>query len=249
MSLDKKIIIVSGGSRGIGRAIVIKLAGMGAKVAFTYVNNKKAAMEVVDEVGALNGSAMAYCVDIRNKEQVKGMLDLVIEQWGDLDVIVNNAGIRRDKPFPMLSDEEWGDVLKTNLDGTFHLTQAGILHLLKKRQGRIINISSVSGINGIAGQTNYSSSKAALLGFTRALAKEVSRYGISVNAVAPGVVETDFLDGLSEMEKERLLQGIPIGRWGRAEEIANVVAFLADDAASPEFLTGSVITIDGGSGL
>jgi len=253
MSLVNKSVIVSGGSRGIGRAIVLSLAEQGANVAFTYHKNAKAAAEVMAESLKQNrrqsGSVKSYKVDIREQCQVMEMLSDVTAKQGGIDILVNNAGIRQDKTLAFMSAESWKDVVDTNLTGAFYLTQAAIFHMLKKKFGRVIFISSVSGISGIAGQVNYSSSKAALLGFTRSLAKETARYGISVNAVAPGGVDTDMVSTLSEPERKRLLQGVPIGRLCRADEVAKVVRFLADTDAAPDYLTGSVIPLDGGFGL
>ena len=249
MSLQNKVAIVSGGSRGIGRAIALLLAQKGAKVAITYQKREDAAREVIDQSQGFPGVIKAYPVDVKDMEQVKAFIKDIIREWNTIDIIVNNAGIRRDKTLAFLSSEEWNDVLTTNLTGAFHLTQAGILYMLKKRSGRVIFISSTSGITGIAGQTNYSSTKAGLIGFSRALAKEVAPYGIGVNVVAPGGIETDMIQDMPEEKRQKLLQGVPMGRLGKPEEVAQVVAFLADEDACPLYLTGSMITLDGGSGV
>lgn len=249
MSLEGKAIVISGGSRGIGRNVVSALAEKGARVAFTYHSNEKAAQEVLEEAEKFPGTVRAYQVDMKDQIQVKKFVADVVKEWGTLDVIINNAGIRKDKTLAFLSSEDWDGVVRTNLYGAYYLTQAGIFYLLKKKQGRVINVSSVSGINGIAGQTNYSSSKAALFGFTRALAKEVAPYGISVNCVAPGGVETDMTDGMPEKEREKLLAGVPIGRLCKPEEVTKMILFLADEELSPSYLTGTVIPLDGGLGL
>lgn len=249
MSLNGKIAIVSGGSRGIGRGIVLSLASKGVNVAFTYSQNNVAAESVVSEANELPGEVCAYNVDIREQEQVKNFVNEVVKKWGTLDVIVNNAGIRKDKTLAFMSQSDWNDVIQTNLTGTFFFTQAGIFHLLKKKKGRVINISSISGINGIAGQVNYSSTKGGLFGFTHSLAKEVAPYGIQVNAIAPGGVETDMTDTMSEKDREKLIQGVPMGRMCTVEEISKIVLFLADQEACPDYMTGTIITLDGGMGL
>lgn len=248
MVLKEKVVIVSGGSRGIGRSIVLGLAEKGAKVAFTYNKSTTETEEILREAEKLSGTVMAYQVDIRNQLEVKNLVSDVIKLWGTVDVLVNNAGIRKDKTLAFMATEDWDDVLQTNLNGTYYLTQASIFYMLKKRKGRVINISSISGINGISGQTNYSSSKAAIIGFTRSLAKEVAPYGVSVNAIAPGGVDTEMVQGLSDKDKEKLLLGVPIGRLCTAEEVAKVTLFLANEDLCPDYLTGSVITLDGGLG-
>ncbi|SCY70561.1 3-oxoacyl-ACP reductase FabG [Alkaliphilus peptidifermentans] len=248
MGLDNKVAIVSGGSRGIGREIVLSFAQSGANVVFTYFNSPDAAKGVEEAAKDLKGTVKAFHVDIRNADEVKELVKKVIDTWGTVDIVVNNAGISKDKTLPFMEHEEWKSVLETNIYGTFYLTQAAIAYLLKKKKGRIINISSISGISGIPGQTNYSASKAALLGFTRSLAKEVARYGISVNAIAPAGVETDMFRALSPKQKDTLLQNVPMGRLCSANEVADIALFLADDAMSPDYLTGATIVLDGGMG-
>ena len=225
------------------------LAQHGANVAFTYLKNSEAANIVLNESKNLKGKVKAYQADIKDQQQIKKVISEVALDWGGIDVAINNAGIRQDKTLAFMSAESWNEVLDTNLTGAFYLTQAAIPYMLKKKSGRVIFISSISGIYGISGQVNYSSAKAALIGFTRSLAKEVAPYGISVNAVAPGGVETDMVISMKENEKAKLLQGVPLGRMCRAEEVANVVKFLADFDAAPEYLTGTVIPLDGGLGL
>jgi len=185
--------------------------------------------------------------DVSKLDDVRRFVEFSAKALGKIDCLVNNAGIRHDKSIIFMSAESWNDVLDTNLNGAFYLTQAAIFHMLKKKSGRVIFISSISGLFGIPGQVNYSSAKAGLLGFTRSLAKEVASYGISVNAVAPGGVDTDMVASMNEKDKEKLLQGVPLGRMCRVDEVASVVKFLADDA--PEYLTGTVIPLDGGLGL
>ncbi|MFZ5351473.1 MAG: 3-oxoacyl-ACP reductase family protein [Bacillota bacterium] len=249
MALHGKVAIISGGSRGIGRAAVEALAEKDAKVAFTYHNESEEIEKIVNEYSKYPGQIRAYQVNSKDHTQIKMMVASVIKEWGTIDIVINNAGIRKDKTLAFMGYEDWNDVLQTNLTGAFSLTQASIFYMLKKRSGRVINISSISGINGIAGQTNYSSSKAALIGFTKALAKEVGQYGISINAIAPGGIETDMTKNLSDSDKTKLIQGVPLGRMGKIDEVIKVMMFLADDDASPEYLTGVVIPLDGGMGL
>ena len=240
MSLKNKNIIITGGSRGIGKAIALLFLSKGANVFFTYVNNESVEY---DE------SIKAYQVDSKDYNSVKYFISEFVKQYKEIDVLVNNAGIRRDKSLLLMEKEDWDNVIETNLNGAFHITKAVIPHMLKSKRGRITNISSVSGINGIAGQTNYSASKAGMIGFTKALAKEVATYGICVNAIAPGPVETKMLDGLKKEYIERLLNNVPINRLCSPGEVAMVANFLADDELSPSYLTGQVISLDGGMGL
>lgn len=248
MALNGKVAVVSGGSRGIGREIVLALAGKGALVGFTYYRNPEAARRVEKEAENLPGEVKAFCVDMKSREQVRGMVKEIVNTWSGIDIVVNNAGICKDKSLVLMDCAEWNEVMDTNVSGMVHLTQAAIFYLLKKKSGRIVNISSISGISGIAGQTNYSASKAAIIGFTRSLAKEVAEYGICANAIAPGGVETDMVEGLSEKQKQNLLQNIPAKRLCKPEEVARVAVFLADNEMSPDYLTGSVICLDGGIG-
>lgn len=249
MALKDKIAIVSGGSRGIGKEIVLALAEGGASVAFTYVSNREAADELVERTEKLPGKVKAYQVDIREQSEVKEMVKTVVKEMGGLDIVVNNAGICKDRSILFLSPDEWDDVLKTNLYGGFYLTQAALFYLLKKKRGRIVNISSISGITGLPGQANYSSSKAGLIGLTRSLAKEVGAHGISINAIAPGGVETDMLESMSASEVEKLVQGVPKGRLCRPEEVAKLAIYLVDDELCPDYLTGTIIPLDGGAGV
>lgn len=249
MSLIGKVVVVSGGSRGIGREIVKFMAERGAKVAFIYKSNTDASHALLKECKSMKGEVKAYPLDIQNQNEVKDMIKDVISCFGTIDVVVNNAGIKKDRTLLLSSAEEWLEVMNTNITGTFFLTQAAVFYMLKRKSGRIINISSISGLYGIAGQTSYSSSKAAIFGFTKALAKEVAPYGIAVNAIALGGVETDMVMEMKEKEREKLLQGVPLGRLCRTEEAAQVVEFLADDELSPDYMTGSIIKIDGGLGL
>lgn len=248
MSLTGKTILVSGGTRGIGRATVELLLSKGAEVHFTYHSDAAAAQEVVALQEKYEGSATAYQIDLGEPSSLKAFVQEVYRKSKKVDVLVNNAGIRKDKSLLLMSDEEWNDVINTNLSGTFYLTRAVISYMLREGQGRIVNISSVSGISGLAGQTNYSASKAGMIGFTKALAKEVAHKGISVNAIAPGPVRTKFLKGLSDQVLDKLMRRIPIGRICEPEEIAMAVHALADEELMPAYYTGQVLTIDGGLG-
>ncbi len=248
MSLVEKVVIVSGGSSGIGRAVVSILLEHGAKVAFTYNTTSKSVSEIMKEANKYKAQAKAYKVNITDQDEVKKMVVDVIKHWGTIDVIINNAGIKKDKTLAFMTADEFKEVIDVNLLGAFHLTQAGIFYMLKNRKGRIINISSISGISGIAGQVNYSSSKSGLIGFTRALAKEVAPYGISVNAIAPGGVDTNMVKGMSKKEQEQILLGVPMGRMCTPREVAQLVLFLSDDDICPSYLTGAVIPLDGGLG-
>lgn len=242
MLLKDKIAIVTGGSRGIGRAIVFELIYHGAKVVFTYIKSDEAAGIVLDEVKELKGEAEAVKQDVRDFESAKKVVQEALNRFGKIDILVNNAGIIRDKALMMMDEEDWNDVIKTNLTGYFNMARACIVTMLKQKSGNIINISSVSGITGTARQVNYSASKAGIIGFTKSLAKEVAAYNIRVNAIAPGFIETDMLAGLKN--KDELLTRIPLARFGKPKDVAKAVSFLASEQAG--YITGQVIKIDGG---
>ncbi len=235
--------MVTGASQGIGRACALELARTGATVALAARNEAKLA-EAVDEIAAVGGQAVAFALDMASEESIKAVAKAVIERFGKVEILVNNAGITRDGLMMAMKRADWDDVLGTNLTGAFLLTQALLRPMLKNRWGRIINITSVVGRTGQAGQANYAASKAGLIGLTRAMAREVASRGITVNAVAPGYIETAMTEALDEKQRAAMLAGIPLGRPGTAAEIAQAVAFLASDAAA--YITGHVLDVNGG---
>jgi 3-oxoacyl-[acyl-carrier protein] reductase len=242
-----KTAIISGADRGIGKAIALELAKEGAHVAFNYFRNEQAAGELENELNALGIRAQATQVDIRDYNAVVGWVKKTREVFGGLDIVVNNAGIINDKALMMMEKEDWQNVLDTNLGGVFNLTRAAIIGLLKQQSGSIVNISSITGVIGQPSQTNYAASKAGIIGFTKSLAKEVAKYNIRVNCVAPGFVETDMVKGLKEQYRGKVLEKIPLARFGTPEEVAKAVKFLAGDEAG--FITGQVLIVDGGLGI
>lgn len=246
IDLTDRVALVTGGSRGIGRAIALKLASLGAKVAVNYYTNQDeaAAQEVVKEIASQAGEAIALQGDVRDADQAGDLVRKTLEAFGRLDILVNNAGITKDTLLARMKEPDWDLVIDTNLKGAFNVTKAAHRPMLKQRYGRIINITSVSGLVGQAGQANYSASKAGLVGFTKAVAKELGSRNITVNAVAPGYVPTDLTADLPQDLVEGLLQLTPLGRPGTADDIAHAVAFFASDEAS--FITGQVLSVDGG---
>ena len=241
-SLDSKVAIVTGSSQGIGRAIAIELASLGLKVVVNYANSKAAAEEVVKDIIWNGGEAIAVQANIANLEGVKKLIDNTLNKFGRIDILVNNAGITRDKLLLRMKLDDWQTVIDLNLTGVFLCTQAVIKTMLKQKNGRIINVSSIVGEVGNPGQANYSAAKAGILGFTKSVAKEVASRGITVNAIAPGFIETNMT---KDLEKENVLQSIPLKRLGTPEEVAGLTRFLAVDP-SAAYITGQVINIDGG---
>jgi len=234
-----KVAIVSGGSRGIGRAIAQALAREGAKVAFTYVQNKALADELA------NGETIVgFQADVTNFGQAKDLVKQVKDRFGRIDILVNNAGITRDKLLAMMSEKDWDDVLDTNLKGAFNLTKHVVGVMLRQKSGTILNVTSISGIVGMAGQVNYSSSKAGMIGFTKALAKEIAKVNVTVNALALGFVETDMTGALNPEYREKIIGQVPLGRIAQPEEMAEVALFMVSPKAS--YMTGQVLQIDGG---
>ena len=241
-SLDSKVAIVTGSSQGIGRAIAIELASLGLKVVVNYANSKAAAEEVVKDIIRNGGEAIAVQANIANLEDVKKLIDNTLNKFGRIDILVNNAGITRDKLLLRMKLDDWQTVIDLNLTGVFLCTQAVIKTMLKQKNGRIINVSSIVGEVGNPGQANYSAAKAGILGFTKSVAKEVASRGITVNAIAPGFIKTNMT---KDLEKENVLQSIPLKRLGTQEEVAGLTRFLAVDP-SAAYITGQVINIDGG---
>lgn len=244
MLLDGKTALVTGASRGIGRAIALCLAAEGARVAINYAGNVKAAEEVKASVEAAGGTAILCQADIADSAAVEAMVADVVKEFGAIDILVNNAGITRDTLLMRMKDEDFAKVLDTNLKGVFYCTKAVSKLMMKKRSGRIVNMASVVGLVGNAGQTNYAAAKAGVIGFSKSAAKELASRGITVNVVAPGFIGTDMTAGLPESVKEKMLTDIPLGRMGEPEDVANAVLFLASDQAS--YITGQVVNVDGG---
>lgn len=245
--LKDKIALITGASRGIGRAIAITLAGYGAKIIVNYAGSKEKAEEVVKEIKDGGGEAFAYQCDIADFEAVKSMISDIQKEYGRIDILVNNAGITKDNLVLKMKEEDFDTVIETNLKGSFNCISHTIKGMVKQRSGRIINMSSVTGVIGNAGQINYSASKAGLIGMTKSLAREVGSRGITVNAVAPGFIVTDMTDKLSDAVKEKILEQIPLKQMGKVEDIAETVAFLASDKAA--YITGQTIQVDGGMGM
>ena len=244
ISLKEKVALVTGGSRGIGRAIALALADSGAAVVVNYKGNQAAADEVVRAIESRDGRALAVQADVAQPADVERLFKQVIDTYGRLDILVNNAGVTRDTLLLRMKETDFDDVINTNLRGTYLCTKAALRPMSRARGGRIINITSVVGLIGNAGQANYAAAKAGLVGFTKSIAREMASRAITVNAVAPGYVDTEMTAGLGDQIKEAILENIPLGRLGTPDDIAGVVCFLASDAAA--YITGQTLTVDGG---
>ncbi|MBF8267703.1 MAG: fabG [Dehalococcoidia bacterium] len=244
MSRNGRVALISGGSRGIGRAITLELAKEGVKVAVNYKSREKEAQEVVKAVVALGGEAMAIAADITQGVQVEAMVKRISDSWGGVDILVNNAGIIHDSLLLRMSEEVWDNVIDTNLKGAYHCTKAALRSMVRERWGRIINVVSVAGIEGNFGQSNYAASKGGLIAFTRSIAKEVAARNITVNAVAPGFIDTEIVAGITPEFRKLIISRIPLGAFGEVEDVAGMVAFLASEKG--KYITGEVIRVDGG---
>lgn len=244
MLLGGKVALVTGASRGIGRAIALRLAGEGAKVAINYAGNTTKAEAVKAEIEQNGGEAILVQADVADSSAVEAMVAKVTEAFGQIDILVNNAGITRDALLMRMKEEDFDAVVNTNLKGVFHCTKTVSKLMMKKRSGRIINMASVVGIMGNAGQTNYAAAKAGVIGFSKSAAKELAARGITVNVVAPGFIDTDMTAAMTDKAKELTLTGIPMKKMGTPEDVANAVLFLASDCAS--YITGQTVNVDGG---
>lgn len=242
--LKGKVALVTGASRGIGRAIALELARHGAKVAVNYAGSEAKAKEVVEEIEQMGVEAFMVQANVASGEAVEQMVKEVLERFGRIDILVNNAGITRDNLLMRMKEDEWDDVINTNLKGVFHCTKAVTRPMMKQRFGRIVNIASIVGVSGNPGQANYVAAKAGVIGFTKTAAKELASRNITVNAIAPGFITTDMTDRLSEDVRTEMLKQIPLARFGEPEDIAKVVSFLVSDAAN--YITGQTIHVDGG---
>ena len=238
---------MTGGARGIGEALVRTLCREGAACLFTYVSRSSPAEALAQEIRESGGRAVPVMLDVRDYDGTRKLVTQAKEDFGRIDILVNNAGITRDRSLMMMSRAEWSEVIETDLTGVFNMSQSCITTFLKQKSGNIVNISSVSGIKPMPGQVNYSAAKAGVIGFTKSLAKEVAPYNIRVNAVAPGFIETDMLMQLHEKQRVKVLEEIPVGRFGMPEEVAQAVRFLVSDEAA--YITGQVVQIDGGLGI
>jgi 3-oxoacyl-[acyl-carrier protein] reductase len=247
LSLENKVALVTGGSRGIGRAIALEFAARGASVVVNYNKSPESAEEVVKQIQAAGGKAATCRADVSDFKQAEALVKFAVETFGDLSILVNNAGITRDQLIMMMPEADWDAVINTNLKSAFNCSKAAVKHMMRKRVGRIINMASVAGQMGNAGQTNYSASKAGQIGFTKALAREVASRNITVNAIAPGFVDTEILDGMTPEILEAALKMVPLARKGKPEEIAYAAAFLASDEAA--YITGQVLGVDGGMAM
>ncbi len=248
MFLENRVALVTGASQGIGRAIALSLASHGATVAINYCpgQSEKADL-VVEEIARAGGRALAVAADVSKRTAVEEMMDTVSERFGALDILVNNAGITRDQLLLRMKDEDWAAVLETNLNGVFYCTRAALKGMLKKRWGRVVNIASVVGVIGNAGQANYGAAKAGIIGFTKCIAREVASRGVTANAIAPGYIGTEMTGRISPEAQDELQRRIPLGRIGKPEDVAGAVVFVVSPAG--EYITGQVLHVDGGMAI
>jgi 3-oxoacyl-[acyl-carrier protein] reductase len=247
LSLEGRIAVVTGASRGIGKAIAVELAKRGAGVIVNYLHSETAAEQVVSQICDQGGRAVSIGADVSQFDQAQQLIKKTLDTYGGLDILINNAGITRDTLIMMMNEADWDNVITTNLKSTFNCSKIAIRHMMRKRYGRIVNITSVAGQLGNPGQTNYSASKAGQIGFTKALAREVASRNITVNAIAAGYIDTDIWANVPEEAKQAALSIVPLGRKGQPEEIAFAVAFLASDQAG--YITGQVLGVDGGMAM
>ena len=247
MNFSEKTAVVTGGSRGLGRAVCLELAKGGANVVLCYAGNEAAAKETTAACEALGAKALAVQCNVAKADEVKALMDAAVKEFGRIDILVNNAGITRDGLLMMMKEEDFDAVIAANLKGTFLCMKAVSRIMMKQRYGRIVNLSSVVGLRGNAGQVNYAASKAGVVGMTKSLAKELASRGVTVNAVAPGFIATDMTAAMTDAAKEATLASIPLQRLGAPEDVAHAVAFLASDEAA--YITGQVLCVDGGMAM
>ncbi|GAA0105572.1 3-oxoacyl-[acyl-carrier-protein] reductase [Paraclostridium sordellii] len=244
MDLNGKVALITGGSRGIGKAIAIKLASYKANIVINYTSNKEHALKVKEEIESYGVKSIVIKCDVSKSDEVNNMIEEVVKEFGQIDILVNNAGITRDGLLMRMKEEDFDSVIDINLKGVFNCTKSATKYMMKKRYGKIINISSVVGLIGNAGQANYCASKAGVIGITKSSARELASRNINVNAIAPGFIDTDMTSVLNENLKETMLKNIPQNRFGSPEDVANLVLFLACDMSS--YITGQIINVDGG---